>query len=59
MLKKNFNVNTVMVALFRNKCHQSKDNKVININRTLTSYHKEVIDNLAFEEVIKLRCTHS
>ena len=31
MLKKNFNVNTVMVALFRNKCHQSKDNKVINI----------------------------
>ena len=48
-----------MVALFRNKCHQSKDNKVININRTLTSYHKEVIDNLASEEGIKLRCTRS
>ena len=44
---------------FRDKCHQSKNNRVININRTLTSYHKEVIDNLASEEGIKLRCTRS
>ena len=44
---------------FRSKCHQSQNNRVININRTLTSYHKEVIDNLASEEGIKLRCIRS
>ena len=41
------------------KCHQSQNNRVININRTLTSYHKEVIDNLASKEGIKLRCIRS
>ena len=44
---------------FRNKCHQSAHNRVINVNRTLTSYHKEVIDNLASEEGIKLRSNRS
>ncbi len=46
-------------CLFRNKCHNSKYNRVININRTLTKYHEEVIDNLASEEGIKLRTTRS
>ena len=32
---------------------------MININRTLTSYHKEVIDNLASERGIELRCNRS
>ena len=44
---------------FREKCHQSKYNRVININRTLTKYHEEVINNLASEEGIKLRTTRS
>ena len=43
----------------RNQCHQSKNNRIISINRTLTSYHKEVIDNLASERGIELRCTRS
>ena len=30
-----------------------------NINRTLTKYHEEVINNLASEEGIKLRTTRS
>ncbi len=44
---------------FRNQCHQPKNNRIISINRTLTSYHKEVIDNLASERGIELRCTRS
>lgn len=40
-------------------CHQSKNNRIIKVNRTLTKYHSEVIDNLASEEGIKLRCTRS
>ena len=43
----------------REKCHQSKYNRVININRTLTKYHEEVINNLSSEEGIKLRTTRS
>lgn len=37
---------------FREKCHKSEKNRRININRTLTSYHEEVIGNLASEEGI-------
>ena len=37
---------------FREKCHKSEKNRRININRTLTSYHEEVIRNLASEEGI-------
>lgn len=44
---------------FRNQCHQSKNNRIISINRTLTSYHKEVIDNLASKRGIELRCIRS
>ena len=44
---------------FKNQCNQSNHNRVININRTLTSYHKEVIDNLASERGIELRCNRS
>ena len=44
---------------FREKCHNSQGNRVININRTLTAYHKEVIENLASEEGIQLRMTRS
>lgn len=31
---------------FKNQCHKSKENRVITVNEELTSYHKEVIDNL-------------
>lgn len=44
---------------FRNQCHQSKNNRIISINRTLTAYHKEVIDNLASPRGISLRCIRS
>ena len=44
---------------FREKCHKSTRNRVININRTLTAYHEEVIENLASEEGIKLRMIRS
>jgi len=44
---------------FREKCHQAEHNRIININRTLTKYHQEVIDNLASEEGIRHRCIRS
>lgn len=40
---------------FREKCHKSEKNRRININRTLTAYHEEVIQNLASEKGIQLR----
>lgn len=43
----------------RNQCHKSKNNRIISINQTLTSYHKEVIDNLASKRGIELRCIRS
>ena len=44
---------------FRNKCNKYDENRKINVNRALTTYHQEVIDNLASEEGIKLRMTRS
>ena len=44
---------------FRNQCHDSKHNRVININRTLTRYHEEVINNLSSEEGTRLRTIRS
>lgn len=44
---------------FKDKCHQSKNNRIIKINRTLTKYHNEVISNLSSEEGIRLRTTRS
>ncbi len=43
----------------RNKCHQSKYNRIISINKTLTAYHMEVIDNLASKRGIELRTIRS
>lgn len=40
---------------FRTKCHNSKNNRRININQELTDLHQEVIDNLNSEEGIELR----
>lgn len=31
---------------FRQKCHKSKNNRIIKVNRELTSIHKEVLENL-------------
>ena len=31
---------------FRNQCHKGKDNRTINLNKELTSFHQEVLDNL-------------
>lgn len=31
---------------FRNKCTKSSKNRIINVNKELTEYHKEVIENL-------------
>lgn len=44
---------------FREKCHDSKHNRVINVNRTLTKYHEEVIANLASPIGIEYRTTRS
>ena len=33
-------------CIHREKCHKSKDNRVIRINEELTQFHKEVLDNL-------------
>lgn len=43
----------------REKCHKSEKDRIINVNRTLTAYHKEVIENLASERGIQLRMTRS
>ena len=32
---------------FRKQCHKSKDNRIIQINKTLSKYHQEVINNLS------------
>ena len=43
---------------FKDRCFKAKNetaNRIININKTLTSYHQEVIENLASEEGIQLR----
>ena len=44
---------------FKEKCHKQEGNRIINLNEELTSYHKEVIDNLATEEGIYLRTQRS
>jgi len=44
---------------FREQCHKSNGNRIINVNRTLTKYHKEVIDNLSSEKGIEYRVTRS
>ena len=43
----------------REKCHKSSENRKINLNRTLSKYHEEVISNLAAEEGIRLRQVRS
>lgn len=43
----------------REKCFKGKNNRRININKTLTKYHEEVIGNLASEEGIRLRTIRS
>ena len=43
----------------RAKCHKSKDNRVININKALTAYHKKVIENLASDRGVELRMKRS
>ena len=40
---------------FKEKCHKGKGNRIININETLTVYHKKVIENLASPLGIELR----
>lgn len=40
-------------------CFQGQGNRIINLNEELTSYHKEVIDNLASDEGIYLRTQRS
>lgn len=44
---------------FRSSCHTSKNNRIIKLNRTLTKYHQEVIDNLASSDGIKYRMIRS
>lgn len=39
----------------REKCHKSKNNRIINVNKALTSYHEKVIENLASPRGIELR----
>lgn len=43
----------------KDKCFNHDGNRVINLNQELTSYHKEVIDNLKTEEGIYLRIQRS
>ena len=33
-------------CIHREKCHKSKDNRVVRINEELTQFHKEVLENL-------------
>ena len=33
-------------CIHREKCHKSKENRVVRINEELTQFHKEVLDNL-------------
>lgn len=40
---------------FREKCFKGKNNRIINLNETLTSYHKKVIENLSSPLGIELR----
>ena len=44
---------------FRSQCHKSERNRIINLNKGLTEYHKEVIENLASERGIELRVKRS
>lgn len=44
---------------FKNQCHKSKENRVITVNEELTSYHKEVIDNLECIHGVLLRMNRS
>ena len=44
---------------FKERCHKQEGNRIINLNEELTSYHKEVIENLATEEGIYLRIQRS
>ncbi len=43
----------------KSKCTKSKGNRRINLNKELTSYHKEVIQNLTSELGIELRTNRS
>ena len=43
----------------RGQCHKGEKNRRININRQLTRYHEEVIENLASEKGIQLRMIRS
>lgn len=43
----------------RTKCHKSKYNRIIKINRELTSIHKEVLDNLNSTKGALLRMNRS
>ena len=40
---------------FLERCHKGKGNRIINLNETLTAYHKKVIENLASPLGIELR----
>lgn len=42
-------------VLFLERCHKGKGNRIINLNETLTAYHKKVIENLASPLGIELR----
>lgn len=44
---------------FLSKCHKSKGNRVITLNKELTSYHKEVIQNLQSVHGALLRMNRS
>lgn len=43
----------------KSRCFNHEGNRVINLNEELSSYHKEVIDNLSTEEGIFLRTQRS
>ena len=46
-------------CLLKSKCTQSKSNRTIRLNRELTSFHKEVIDNLESVQGCLLRMNRS
>ena len=44
---------------YREKCHKSEKNRIIRLNEELTSFHKEVIDNLECIHDVILRMNRS
>lgn len=46
-------------CLMKTECFSGQGNRIINLNKELTSYHKEVIDNLASDTGIYLRTQRS